>query len=59
MPPDSVSKITSIGSAVPAGAMLVAAPLITCTLVSSSSSRNRAASTSCTTESRIMNSEVK
>ena len=34
--PDSVSKITSIGSWVPCGALLVAAPLITSTLVSSS-----------------------
>ena len=33
--PDSVSKITSIGSCVPCGALLVAAPLITSTLVSS------------------------
>ena len=57
--PDTVSKITNIGSCVPCGALLVAIPLITSTLVISSSSRNRTASTSCTTESLIMNSELK
>ena len=57
--PDSVSKITSIGSWVPCGARLVAAPLITSMLVISSPSRKRTESTSCTTESLIMNSELK
>ena len=57
--PDAVSKTTTIGSLVPAGAAEVATPLITWTLVISSSSRKRATSTSCTTESLIMNSELK
>ena len=57
--PAAVSKTTSIGSWVPSGAASVAAPASTWTLVISLSNRKRVTSTSCTTESLIMNSELK